>query len=205
MPTKEQKAESQKKYYEANKEKVAEKNRKYQKKYQENNKEKIAERNRKYLENNREKIHEAKKQYRENNKEKVAKAEKQYRENNKEKVAEARKQYLENNKEKVAETRKQYLENNREKIKQYQQSPMGKRISRISGWKKQGIKLPEEYGENWDIFYEEEYLNTTKCEECGVNLTEDKMRTSTTKCLDHNHITGDFRNVLCHACNIQRG
>ena len=81
----------------------------------------------------------------------------------KEKRAENNRKYYEANKEKVAETRKQYLENNREKIKQYQQTPKRKRSSRISGWKRQGIKLPEEYGENWDIFYEEEYLSTTNC------------------------------------------
>ena len=119
----------------------------------------------------------------------------------KEKRNESQKKYRENNREKI----KQYLENNKEKIKQYQQTPMRKRSSRISSWRKKGIKLPEEYGENWDIFYEEEYLNTTNCEECGVKLTEDKRNTSTTKCLDHDHTTGDFRNILCHACNIQRG
>tara|TARA_R110002096_G_scaffold418861_1_gene623203 strand:+ start:213 stop:605 length:393 start_codon:yes stop_codon:yes gene_type:complete len=127
-------------------------------------------------------------------KEQQAKSQKKYRENNKEKIAKAEKQYRENNKEKIAETRKQY-----------HQTPMCKRSYRISSWRKKGIKLPEEYGENWDIFYEEEYLSTTNCEECGVKLTVDKKITLTTRCLDHNHITGLFRNVLCNGCNIQRG
>tara|TARA_R110002126_G_C10195957_1_gene476406 strand:+ start:55 stop:627 length:573 start_codon:yes stop_codon:yes gene_type:complete len=180
-----------------------------QKKYREANKEKLAEKNRKYREANREKLAEAKKQYRENNKEKINEAIKQYRENNKEKLAEAKKQYRENNREKINEKQRKYHEDNKEKLnenkKQYHQTPIGKRISRICRWKREGIKLPEEYGENWDIFYEEEYLSITNCEECGVKLTVDKKNTSTTKCLDHNHITGDFRNILCQACNIQRG
>tara|TARA_R110002153_G_scaffold113798_1_gene256234 strand:- start:376 stop:756 length:381 start_codon:yes stop_codon:yes gene_type:complete len=118
---------------------------------------------------------------------------KQYREKNKEKIAEVRKQYRENNKEKIAEIKRQY-----------QQTPMGKRRNRISSWKYLGIKLPEEYPD-WDIFHDEEYLSTTNCEECGVLLTEDKSPTPTRKCLDHDHTTGLFRNILCNACNIQRG
>mgnify|MGYP003656731568 CR=1 FL=1 len=159
-------------------------------KYREANKEKVAEKQRKYQEDNREKLAEAKKQYREANREKIAETNRKYHEANREKI----KQYRENNKKKIAETNRQY-----------QQTPMRKRSNRIFGWKRQGIKLPEEYGENWDIFYEEEYLSTTNCEVCGVELTEDKRSTSTTKCLDHNHITGLFRNVLCHACNTKRG
>ena len=128
-----------------------------------------------------------------------------YRENNKEKIYEARKQYREANKEKRDENNRQYYLDNREKIKQYQQTPMGKRNRRIVRWRRLGIKLPEEYGENWDIFYEEEYMKTTNCEECGVKLTVDKRSTSTTKCLDHDHTTGFFRNILCQACNTKRG
>ena len=161
-----------------------------QKKYRENNKEKMAEKNRKYWEANREKL---------------AEKGKKYHEANKEKRNENQKKYYEANKEKMNEKNRKYHEANREKIKQYNQTPIGKRNRRIVKWRSRGIKLPEEYGENWDIFYEEEYLSTTKCEECSVELTEDKMRTSTTKCLDHDHNTGDFRNILCHVCNIQRG
>ena len=124
---------------------------------------------------------------------------KQYYEANKEK----KKQYYQDNKEKITE----YRETNKEKLleqqRQYHQTPAGKKSSRISDWKRYGIKLPEDYPD-WDIFYEEEYMKTTKCEECGVVLTEGRTITSTTKCLDHCHITGEFRNILCHACNSKR-
>jgi hypothetical protein len=35
-------------------------------------------------------------------------------------------------------------------------------------------------------------------------LTEDRYNTSTTRVLDHSHITGQFRNILCCACNNRR-
>jgi hypothetical protein len=128
----------------------------------------------------------------------------------KEKQKENQKRYREANKEKIAEQRKgyykQYRENNKEKIdeyqKQYNQTSTGIKNNRIKVWKKRGVKLPDDYPD-WSLFYDEEYMKATKCEECGVELTEGN-RTSTTKCLDHCHITGEFRNILCHVCNMKR-
>jgi membrane protein involved in colicin uptake len=113
-------------YYEANKEKIAER----KKAYNEANKEKIAERNKAYHEANKEKIAEKKKAYNEANKEKIAEKKKAYYEANKEKVAAQNKAYRENNKEKIAAYRKDnnekvaaqnkaYRENNKEKIAAY--------------------------------------------------------------------------------------
>jgi len=131
-------------------------------------------------------------------KERNAEYMRQYRENNKEKLDEYHKQWYQDNKEEQREKTNDYS-------KYYNQTPRGKMLQRIKSWKSRNVKLPEEYGENWDIFYDQEYLGTTHCEECGVELTEDKHTTSTTRCLDHNHITGEFRNILCHACNSRRG
>jgi len=140
-------------------------------------------------------------------KEKKAEYDKRYREANKEKRAEYSRQYHENNKEKKSEYNRQYQEANKEKIaeqrKQYNQTPERKKSRRIAHWKTYGVKLPEDYPD-WSLFYEEEYMKTTHCEECFVELTEDKRTTPTTKCLDHCHITGEFRNILCHACNTKR-
>ena len=143
-------------------------------------------------------------QYRQNHKEKTAEYDKKYRQNHKEQKAEINRQYYQNYKEK----KKQYQQEHKEHIsdyrKQYSQTPQGKMSNRISGWKQNGVKLQDEYGDNWEIFYEQEYLATTHCEECNVELTEDKHNTSTTRCLDHCHQTGLFRNVLCQACNVKR-
>lgn len=88
------------KYYEENKEKVAE----YQKKYREENKEKVVERKRKYYEENKEA-----------NKEKEVERQRKYYEANKEKVAERSRKYYEANKEQLVETQRKYREANKEK------------------------------------------------------------------------------------------
>ena len=139
--------------------------------------------------------------------EKKAEYDRQYNEANKEKRNECSRQYYENNNDKILEQKSQYRQNNKEKIleqhRQYNQTPAGKKCRRISTWKHRGVKLPDDYLD-WDIFYEEEYVKTTHCEECFVELTEDKYNTSTTKVLDHCHTTGEFRNILCSSCNTKR-
>jgi hypothetical protein len=96
------KAEYQRQYAEANKEKVTEARRRYA----EANKEKLVERKRRYCEANKEKVAERKHRYHEANKEKEAERLRRYREANKEKVAEYNRRYEEANKEKMAEARR---------------------------------------------------------------------------------------------------
>ena len=129
----------------------------------------------------------------------------QYYQKNKEKLAEHIKQYYQENKEKKAENMKQYRQKHQEKaaeyIKQYQQTPQGKKVRRISQWKRKG--LIDSDNDNYESIYNH-YINTTQCENCDVELTEDRYNTSTTRVLDHSHITGQFRNILCCACNNRR-
>ena len=85
-----------------------------------------------------------------------------------------------------------------ERKKAYDQSEQGKKAHRIARWKHRGIIC-----ENFDNLYDY-YINCKNCEQCNVELTFDKRRKSTTRCLDHCHETGEFRNVLCHCCNVKR-
>ena len=115
---------------------------------------------------------------------------KEYYQKNKSKILEQRKEYRKKNKEKIKEYKKEYM-------KEYNQTPAGKKSHRIYDWKKYGV-----IHHNFDELYEK-YINTELCELCECTLTEDKKTTSTTRCLDHCHETGQFRNILCHSCNVK--
>ena len=119
----------------------------------------------------------------------------QYREKNKEKMKEkqrlAYKKWYEKNREKILEQKKEYK-------KKYDQTEQGIKTRRISNWKYKGVVC-----DNYEQLYNH-YLKTAFCDACKVKLTYDKNNTSTTKCLDHCHQTGLFRNILCNSCNIKR-
>ena len=89
-------------------------------------------------------------------------------------------------------------EKRKDKKREYDQTPRGKKSYRIRRWKYRGLIHP-----NYDELYER-YINTTNCERCDIELTEDKRHTSTTRCMDHDHITGLFRNIVCNRCNSSR-
>lgn len=131
-------------------------------------------------------------------------AQRKYREKNKQLLREKAKEYFQNNKEHIVEKRKEYMkeyrhsEQNIKYMKEYNQTPQGKKSSKITKWKQYGL-----IHENYDELYEY-YLNCKNCEKCNIELTIDKINTITTKCMDHSHITGEFRNILCLTCNVKR-
>ena len=99
----------------------------------------------------------------------------------------------------------EYYQKNKEKKRlydiQYRQTPEGKKSQRIAQWKHNGVIC-----DNWDAMYNH-YTKTSYCNFCKVELSTDKERSSTTKCLDHDHNITDrpnFRNILCNSCNVQR-
>ena len=103
-------------------------------------------------------------------------------------------------------TRKKYIEENKEKIKEYQshqrQTPQGMKTNRIGKWKHRGVIC-----DDWDAFYER-FIKATNCENCNCILSEDRIRTPSTKCLDHDHSIADrenIREIICHSCNVSRG
>jgi len=139
----------------------------------------------------KEKAKEYLKEYRLKNKESIQK----YREENKEYIQ----KYQQENKEKISEKGKKYYEKIKEKRKEFFQTEKGIKIRRITSWKHYGV-----VSDDFDVLYDK-YINTTNCEECNIELTVDRYNTKTTRCLDHDHTTGLFRNVLCQRCNVIRG
>ena len=78
--------------------------------------------------------------------------------------------------------------------KEYKQTEKGKMVNIINRWKHRGLIMdnPEDYV---TIYYH--WLASTHCEKCNIEYTEKNF-----KCMDHCHITGEYRNILCHDCNV---
>tara|TARA_R110000744_G_C19027970_1_gene525044 strand:- start:64 stop:540 length:477 start_codon:yes stop_codon:yes gene_type:complete len=115
---------------------------------------------------------------------------------NKEKISKEGKEFYIDNRDKICLQKKIHYINNREKIclqKKIYRSENHK-ICTINRWKKQGLKS-EIYSAIYDY-----YNGVLNCERCGVTLTTGE-RCKTTKCMDHCHESGMFRDVICNSCN----
>ena len=66
----------------------------------------------------------------------------------------------------------------------------------LYNWKKRSLLG------DYDKIYDK-YISTTNCELCNVILTDGKTISSTTREMNHNHLTGYFINIICHRCNSQ--
>ena len=147
-----------------------------------------------YYLNNKSKMNERAKKYNEENKERIKAKRKIRDEKNKEKNKIKSKKYREENKEKIKEHNKEYVKKNKEKIrvrkKIYKQTLNGKKLTSIDNWKFYGVKC-----DDWNVLYEL-YINTNNCECC-----KKEFKNTFERCLDHDHITGKFRQILCRGCN----
>ena len=79
--------------------------------------------------------------------------------------------------------------------KKYRQTETGRKLSTINNWKLRGLI------DNYEKVYQR-FEYTLFCDECKCDLDQsNKSR----KCMDHDHTTGLFRNILCNSCNVKRG
>ena len=66
-----------------------------------------------------------------------------------------------------------------------------KEYNRKYNWKRLGVTG------NIDEIHDK-WINATHCDVCGIRLGGNS---SEQKCMDHDHDTGEFRNILCMSCN----
>ena len=129
-------------------------------------------------------------------------SDKKYRDANKQKIKESKKEYQERNKKKIKQQRSEYYKNNKEYIlnkvkeysKEYNKTDNRIKSSRIFSWKDNGV-IHDDFNSLYDI-----YKNTNICNICNIKLIEGRYGANR-KCLDHNHKTGEFRQILCNTCN----
>ena len=78
--------------------------------------------------------------------------------------------------------------------KKYYQTAKGRKAYTKKNWKKRGLDM--------DTFYYVYpiFLNATHCERCGIEFQEGNNGKQ--KCMDHCHVTGIFRNIICRNCNV---
>lgn len=92
--------------------------------------------------------------------------------------------------------------NNAKYLHEYRNTYEGLKKYIIDKWKRYGLIETDQYT------YEElfdAWLWCPECENCGVELAPARApRHSNSRCMDHCHKTGIFRNILCNACNVKR-
>ena len=76
----------------------------------------------------------------------------------------------------------------------YRKTDRGKMLGTINSWRGQGL-----ISDNMELIYER-YINSTHCECC-----RNEYKSTMDRHMDHCHVSGKFRNVLCRHCNQLRG
>ena len=153
-----------------------------QKEYYEDNKDKILEMNRKYRSNNEDQYQKYQNQYREENKEKLQEQKKNYYKDNKDKINNNVKIYRENNKEKCNDNDKAKKLKNPEKYKKIQESYRERNKAKLQ--EKRAIKYTCECGSlcsnvqklrHFTTMKHIDYMNSIKTQQDEIDKLEEEF------------------------------
>jgi hypothetical protein len=117
--------------------------------------------------------------------EKHSKRCKEWRSENPKKVAAYQKQWRDKNADAIKEYSKEYS-------KEYGLRPYVQERKRYRGLQQYGL-TPEGFNDLWTS-------QRGKCAICEIEMRP-RGRDKNSACIDHNHLTGDVRGLLCRACN----
>ena len=82
-----------------------------------------------------------------------------------------------------------------EYLREWRQTKAGRKSTTTSNWKQRGLK--GDLNKVYDIWKQTQF-----CDKCKIELdTEDG---GSRKCMDHCHVTGEFRAILCSRCNLSQ-
>lgn len=116
------------------------------------------------------------------------------------KAKERSKRWREANKAHVAEYQKNWREANKEHIKVYQSEYHAEYRNREDVLENVRYRGLQKYGLTSEGFNELWISQNGKCAICSVDMLP-RGRKKQSACVDHNHITGDVRGLLCRECN----
>lgn len=115
--------------------------------------------------------------------------------------AEYASRYYFKNKEEISKRRKEYVRNNQEKVKtqyaaRYLRNRTKVREQQREYWLKSKYGIT---GKQWSQIF------TYQGNKCGICQTSRVDLDKRNWCVDHGHVTGDVRGILCNSCNLLLG
>lgn len=124
--------------------------------------------------------------------------------------AEISKRYREKHPDKVKATQQKYRDKNKEKTKERNKITNAKRDKKqhseyMKAWrikepdKAKSADLKKQYGITIDDYNKKLQFQDCKCAVCG------SLQGKRALAVDHNHTTGEIRDLLCHRCNTSIG
>ena len=136
------------------------------------------------------------KDYYSENKDKILECQKEYHSENRDKSLERSKKYYYENKDKISEKKKEYYFENRDKRLEQMKDYYHENRER-----KKCLRLQRKYGITLDE-YNQMFTDQNGC--CAICGKHNKEKTRSLA-VDHDHETGEVRELLCTSCNTSLG